>query len=232
MFKPFEYTTLHSTQKEAKRLLSQHSGPFYVWAAHQTAGVGRQGRQWHSQPGNLAVTYVVPATKPISILPLLLANCLYDVLEPHVPGQNLQVKWPNDILLNHKKVAGVLIDVVDDHVLIGIGANLSHHPENVSYPATSLRAEVSKTPDVNPFRETLTEALVVCLARWQASDIDHLSQIEIYNARLAFLDQEITFNWGDQKVSGTLLGVSEFGTLVLETDEGIKTFASGDITIG
>ena len=107
-----------------------------IVAEKQTKGRGTQNRHWKSQKGNLHVTFALhndcihPSRK--TLLPLEIGSFLINGIQSFLPealrGQ-VEIKWPNDILMNGKKVAGILIEATRDHVLIGLGVNITHSPQ-------------------------------------------------------------------------------------------------------
>src|SRR6185436_13795822 len=119
-----------------------------VWADEQTAGRGRRGRTWLSPPGNLYLSLVLRPNDPparAAQLGFVAALGLGDALAG-LAGPRLQprYKWPNDLLVNGKKLAGILLESENaaadrvDFVVIGIGVNIAVAPDDVEYPATSL----------------------------------------------------------------------------------------------
>ncbi len=133
----FSHDTLDSTSTEALRLLSDSTAtPFAVWAQAQSAGRGSRSRSWESPRGNLYLSIAYSAPRELlSFMPLITANVLVDFLVPRLT-QTPQLKWPNDLLLNGKKFAGILCeaqwqkhDATHCNVVIGIGMNISVRTE-------------------------------------------------------------------------------------------------------
>ena len=122
---------LDSTNEEAKRLArAGERGPLWVVAAHQTAGRGRHGREWVSASGNLFATLLLEAAPRNSPqIGFIAGIAAADVIARYVPDGSVKLKWPNDVLIGGRKVAGILVDRVSDRVVAaGIGINLSHCP--------------------------------------------------------------------------------------------------------
>ncbi|MGH6615307.1 biotin--[acetyl-CoA-carboxylase] ligase [Sphingomonas sp.] len=153
-----------------------------VWlrAERQYGGRGRQGRAWASPVGNLYTSTLVRlrASDPqAATLALLTAVALEEVVRAYLarPGDNgrevpLQLKWPNDLLLDGAKLSGILLEGAGDAVVIGIGVNLAHHPTDLDRLATSLAAH-GITPDPADFLDTLAEAFARWLARWRGEGL-------------------------------------------------------------
>jgi BirA family biotin operon repressor/biotin-[acetyl-CoA-carboxylase] ligase len=122
------------------------------WADHQTAGRGRQQRPWRDDPGqDLAVTFRVRPALPLPVaLPVVVPLCVLDALEPHASGR-LRLEWPNDVLLDDRKVAGVLIDADSaqpGQFLVGVGINVNGRPAaELASTATSLRLATGRAVD-------------------------------------------------------------------------------------
>lgn len=138
------------------------------WSDHQEVGRGRQQRTWHDQPGlDLAVTFSVHADLPEPIaLPVVLPLCVRDAIAPMLgaAASQLRLKWPNDVLLGDKKIAGVLVDADQLRPVryrIGIGINVnsqSLHPD-IAKLATSLRIATGQTLDRGSIVESLARSI-------------------------------------------------------------------------
>ncbi len=146
------HDSIGSTNAEALSLaLSGERGPVFVAAKQQSAGRGRRGREWVSQPGNLYTTLLIADPAPPSLSPQLCfvaALALHDAVLDGCQGlapSRLKLKWPNDLLLDGAKVAGILIEgsaIEKDRiaVAVGFGVNCKHHPAETQFPATDFAA--------------------------------------------------------------------------------------------
>lgn len=146
-----------------------------VWlrAERQNGGRGRQGRVWSSPVGNFYGSTIVrvrsgdPAAATLALVAAVALDEVVRVYLDHAgegrggPGERLAIKWPNDLLLDGAKLSGILLERGGDAVVVGIGVNLAHHPDDTDRPATSLAAHGS-APDPSDFAETLADAF----ARW------------------------------------------------------------------
>jgi BirA family biotin operon repressor/biotin-[acetyl-CoA-carboxylase] ligase len=142
-----------------------------IWlrAERQTAGRGRQGRAWSSPPGNFSGSTIVRLRRgdpPAASLALVAAVALHEAVAVFHAGGRLKLKWPNDLLLDGAKLAGILLERADDAVVVGMGVNLAHHPDLPERPTTSLRANGSSVA-VEPFAEALVGAFERWVARWR-----------------------------------------------------------------
>lgn len=147
------FTTLDSTMLEARR--NPTLGRVIV-ADEQTAGMGRMGRAWHSPPGE--GLYVSIVMRPAPLLTLALGLAVRDVI-----GERADLRWPNDVLLGERKVAGILAQNEGHVVVAGIGINVSQRsfPDGLDTPASSLALEGIATT-----REELLPALVAAVDRF------------------------------------------------------------------
>ena len=157
-----------STMDEAKRMLPR-TEPFAVAAGVQTKGRGTRGRTWTDGDGNAKVTIALPAIHlaPLTLLPLRIGTLVHGVLAPYVKDQKLTLKWPNDILLDQKKLAGTLIEMDNDVLLVGIGVNLKTAPEVPSDGPETGRPSIGLGA-VDP--KLLSQQLADAVFRWAATD--------------------------------------------------------------
>jgi BirA family transcriptional regulator, biotin operon repressor / biotin---[acetyl-CoA-carboxylase] ligase len=144
------FDVLDSTNAEAMRRASAgERGPLWIVAARQSAGRGRHGRTWESDPGNLYATLLLSLPVPADIAAQTsFVAALGGPSTPLPPcsrtPSKLALKWPNDVLLDGRQVSGILIETVAQDgtdgttVAIGIGINLVHAPDHTRYGATSL----------------------------------------------------------------------------------------------
>ncbi|RZL52832.1 MAG: biotin--[acetyl-CoA-carboxylase] ligase, partial [Sphingomonas sp.] len=124
------------------RLLARQGAEEGLWlrAERQTAGKGRLGRQWVSEPGNLYASTLVrlrPADPAPATLALVAAVALHRAVGVFLPDA-ARLKWPNDLLLGDAKLSGILLERSEDAVVVGIGVNLAHHPDLPDRATTSL----------------------------------------------------------------------------------------------
>lgn len=225
------YDELDSSNEECRRLLQQRAQtPFAVVADRQQAGRGRHGRVWQSEPGNLYYSYsfspILPLAK-IAPLSFVAGLAVYDALQKRSETPlRLSLKWPNDVLCNGKKLAGILIESeeVDGklYLILGIGINLVQAPSGTSYPATSLYEETGVAPDRDGLAETLGAYLTDYIALWQSRGFGEFRQRWLEKA--AFIGQKITISdQTDDKgraLAGIFLDIDPNGALLLQTKPG------------
>lgn len=140
----------------------------WLRANRQTGGKGRQGRAWVSPPGNLYASTLVrmqPEDPPAPTLALVAAVAMHEIVAIYAPA--VRIKWPNDLLFDGAKLAGILLEREGDAVILGFGVNLAHHPQGLERPATSLTALAGMAPEPAPFLEILARNFSRWLARWR-----------------------------------------------------------------
>lgn len=154
--------------------LAQAGAPEGLWlrAERQTAGRGRQGRDWVSPPGNLYASTLVrlhPGDPPAPSLALVAAVALAEAAEAF--GAHPRIKWPNDLLVDGAKLSGILLERAGEAVVVGLGVNLAHHPEGIDRPATSLAATIGHAPEPGEFLTVLADGFARWLYRWRAEGL-------------------------------------------------------------
>ena len=209
-------------------------GPLWVTARAQSAGRGRRGRAWVSEPGNLYASLLLTDAAPPQHLPELsfvAALALYDAVAEAgaIIASDLSFKWPNDLLLGGKKFAGILIEAESSSpaaVVIGIGVNCAHHPAGTSYPATSLAAAgVPMLPD--RLFDRLSLAMDRRLAHWRRG----FAKIRAdWLARAAGLGERMCVHLDGRDLVGRFEGLDENGRLVLHLPDGSRNVvAAGEV---
>ncbi|BBF92241.1 biotin--[acetyl-CoA-carboxylase] ligase [Blastochloris tepida] len=229
-----------STNAEALARARQGGfGPVWITAARQTAGRGRRGRAWASEPGNLYASILLTDPAPSEACPQLCfvaGLALFDAVGAvcRLDMPRLSLKWPNDLMLDGAKCAGILVEgevAPAGHplaVVIGFGVNCAHHPQGTSYPATHLSAAGCKvTPAL--LLSALDAALAVRLAEWRGGD--GFSAIRAnWLARAGTLGQPITVRTGAEVVDGRFETLDGDGALVLLRGDGTRTrIGTGEI---
>lgn len=197
---------------------------------HQTAGRGQRGNTWQAEPGqNLTFSLILkPAFLPVKdqfYLTVVTALGIHDFLKAR-GVEGIQIKWPNDLLVNEKKICGILIEnQVQNNVLassiVGIGLNIMQ--ENFALPsATSLKLETEKNYFLSDEFQSLLSFLEVrylVLRQGKRKELlhDYLQVLYRMNSRHTFKSQETEFE-------GTIIGVDDIGRLQVSTTNGVRTF--------
>ena len=231
------HETLGSTNAEVlARSRAGERGPLWITARRQTAGRGRRGRAWVSEPGNLHATLLLTDPSPprrAAELSFVAALALHDAILAVAPtlARRLALKWPNDALVDGAKVAGILIEGEGGPplaVAIGIGVNCMHHPANAAFAATSLSAAGAAVA-ANVVFGALSRAMVARLAQWDRGNGFSAVRADWLD-RAVGLGQDIRVALGEQEVEGRFDRLDDAGHLVLRVrDGGIRTIAAGDV---
>jgi BirA family biotin operon repressor/biotin-[acetyl-CoA-carboxylase] ligase len=198
-----------------------------VIAEEQTAGKGRIKRPWLSPKGNIALSIILyPSLAYLSSLIMVASLAVVHCIEK-VTGLKSQIKWPNDVLVNGKKVCGILIESdvrgnIVDYAIIGIGINinlrLSDFP-GISPTATSLSDELGKEVSrLDVVRQLLVETERLYLAL-QAGE----SVYQEWRDNLATLGKKVSVKWGKTRHEGIAESVASDGSLLLRQSNGSLT---------
>lgn len=236
--------TIGSTNDEAKRLARTGAAAgTVVWAFEQTAGRGRRGRPWASPRGNLYASLVLrPACPPDGAARLGFAAALavVDALGDLVPGlEGLACKWPNDVLLGGRKIAGLLLEsefgpgpnAGDDEnrafLVIGAGINLVSAPPDSEFPATSIAAEGHASPKP----AAMLQAFLRCFASWERCwrEQGFAPVRAAWLARATARGQPIRVRLESATLHGRFADLDQRGALVLETVDGLRLISAGDV---
>jgi BirA family biotin operon repressor/biotin-[acetyl-CoA-carboxylase] ligase len=191
-----------------------------VTASEQTAGRGRQGRRWTAPAGRALLCSLV-LHEPPRLLPLAAGVAVAEVVERSV-GRQARVKWPNDVLLDGRKVAGILVEArpQEGWAVLGIGLNVAVRIEEFPASLRGTAGTLGLTPDAV---EPTLGALLRALEFW--IDASAASVLEAVRARDALLGRPIRWAGG----SGLGAGVDGEGRLVVETGEGRVTLDAGEV---
>ena len=228
------FDTIDSTNAEGLRLArAGERGPLWVVARRQTAGRGRRGRTWVSEPGNLYTSLLLTDPAPpahAAELSFVAGLALHDAIGGRVPGlaARLALKWPNDLLIDRNKFAGILIEGEGATVVTGIGVNCAHHPAGTDYPATDLATAGVRTTPESLFT-ALSSAIVVRLAQWERGAGFPAIRSD-WLARAAGLGKPICLALAEGQLAGQFETIDQSGRLVLRLADGtMHAVAAGDV---
>jgi BirA family biotin operon repressor/biotin-[acetyl-CoA-carboxylase] ligase len=186
-----------------------------------------------SEPGNLYASLILTDPAPPQRFPELsfvAALALHDAIGGRIPGlaSRLVLKWPNDLLIDRNKFAGILVEGEGTTVGIGIGVNCVHHPDGTEYPATDLATAGVRTSPEGLFAP-LTAAMMARLAQWNRG-AGFAGIRADWLARAAGLGKPIRVRSGDGEIAGQFDTIDETGRLVLRLADGtMQTVAAGDV---
>jgi BirA family biotin operon repressor/biotin-[acetyl-CoA-carboxylase] ligase len=205
-----------------------------VVAQEQTGGRGREGRSWVSPPGAglyASLLIEVPDRDLVQNLPLAVGVGLCVALRD-LGARECALKWPNDLVVEGRKLGGMLIEVVTSGeappvAIIGFGINLAGEHETLKgLGATSLEALIEEPPDLVELTAAVVRSLLGALNRMD----DTAKLVDEYSALVAHQEgDELTWQQNGSRVRGRYAGVDERGFLRLDTDQGTVVVAAGEV---
>lgn len=209
--------------------------PAIVLATRQTAGRGRGANRWLSGDGSLTVTYVLPVEEHLQPhqLPLVAGIAVRNAAAELTCNVDVSLKWPNDVLLSGRKLAGLLCERVNGVDMVGIGINVNHSPSaaQTKTSAVSLATMVGRDLDLNHVLLTVTAHLKQrLLARHSQPFAAFLEEYRQYDA---LLGQDVAVESGADSgpLHGTCEGVDEDGRLLVRSDRRLHRIIAGSITM-
>jgi BirA family biotin operon repressor/biotin-[acetyl-CoA-carboxylase] ligase len=229
---------IDSTNAEAARIAPDLSGPTWVLALCQTKGRGRRGRHWRDPEGNFAATYVSRPDGPpeqVALRSFVAALALHEALITLTGRPEcFALKWPNDVLLNGGKLAGILLESVGHgatvgHLAVGIGVNLRQAPDSDAgaMPPVSLMSETGVLVRPQDFLGILAPAY----DRWEQQLITYgFAPIrQAWLGRAARLGQPIIARTVTETYEGIFDGIDATGALMLRMPHGARAISAAEV---
>jgi BirA family transcriptional regulator, biotin operon repressor / biotin---[acetyl-CoA-carboxylase] ligase len=207
------YATLPSTMQAA----AGRSIGTIILADEQTAGRGRHGHTWHSEPRS--GIYLSMVLKPAPLLTLAFGLATVEAIT-RTTGIACDLRWPNDVLIGAKKVAGILVELVSGLAIGGIGINVNHaaFPPGLAEEATSLRLQASREFS----RAEILLALIPAIDNFQALDPDSILRLFAQSSSYAS-GRRVRVDQPGGVIEGTTAGLDPSGYLVVRQDDGTDT---------
>ena len=225
------FDTLDSTNEEARRRAATgDNGPVWIIARQQTKGRGRRGNLWVSEPGNLFATLLLTAPHATAAqLGFAASLAVADVIASDAATVRVRLKWPNDVLLDQRKVAGILLETLGANALaIGIGINLAHHPEGTETPATSVNTATGRAVDPDDALANLAAHFAAWYAVWQSQGFAGLKPHWLMRA--SGLGGPIRARLADREIKGVFEDLDHDGALLLRTaDAGLTRITAAEV---
>lgn len=229
---------IDSTNEEARRLAKAGTeGPVWIMARTQTAGRGRRGRSWVSPPGNLMATLLLrPDCPPIAAgqLSFVAALAVAELVQGVDPRLEITLKWPNDVLVRDKKVAGILLESSSrpsgalEFLAIGIGVNLRHHPDDTPYPVTSLAAQTARVPEPEQALSALAQGFDRAFRLWRTHGFGPIRDGWLKRAK--GVGRPILVRLADEELEGIFQGLDSDGALILQQPSGLtRLVTAGEV---
>ena len=244
------FDRVNSTNNEALSLAkSGVGGEFVIVAKEQSAGKGSKGRSWESLIGNLHMSILLRPQKTIEhfhelsfLTAIALQGAIVDSINKlKAPSAEVKLKWPNDVLINGKKLAGILLESGCfnnvDYVIIGVGVNThfipklknrSLEPRNLAI--TSLFNEGIILKNSTDFLSSFMDKFHFYYSKWNIKE--GFDKIRAKWLKSAYrLNSIVTLDNGTEKISGTFKGINEEGAICIELSSGeVHSFSSGQVT--
>ncbi|HEX6840250.1 MAG TPA: biotin--[acetyl-CoA-carboxylase] ligase [Stellaceae bacterium] len=236
-FRLVSFAEIDSTNDEAKRRASEGAAHgTLIWARAQSAGRGRRGRGFVSPAGNLYLSILLRPDRPAASaaqLGFAAALALGDAILPLLPRpESLRYKWPNDVLIDGRKVSGILLESQAagegrlDWLVVGIGVNVASFPEGVDYPAISLAAAGARVT-VEALLEAVAGGVERWYERWREEGFPPLRQAWLARAR--GLGESIRVRLQGEEARGRFAGLDEDGALLLDEGTARRRIGAGDV---
>lgn len=232
---------VESTNKLAMEYALSKPGSGYVCTAEQqTAGRGRRGKPWHSPyAGNIYLSVVwefASGAAALEGLSLAVGVAVVDALNA-CGVEGVQLKWPNDLLFNHRKLAGILLEMTGDaagpcQVVVGIGLNVmmsSDSAGKIDQPWVDVDTITGGGVSRNQLMSALLNQLLPLLAHYERDGF--AAYREQWQQLDAFAGQQVFVSLGQEVVTGKAAGVDSDGALVLETASGRRLFSGGEVSL-
>ncbi|HWV13589.1 MAG TPA: biotin--[acetyl-CoA-carboxylase] ligase [Sphingobium sp.] len=205
----------------------------WLRAGRQAGGRGRMGRTWESPVGNLYCSTLVrlrAGDPPAHLLALVAANAVHALVAPLCDGQ-ARIKWPNDVLVDGAKIAGILLERAGDAIVIGIGINVTGHPAGLERPVTSLTAQGAADAEAGALLERLAELFGHWLAVWRAQGLEPVRAHWLLNAHPTGTAMRVLQPDGES-IEGSFDTLDQQGMLILRLANGdTRAIHAGDILL-
>lgn len=222
----FRLSEVESTNEYIKGILRDAPEGTVVLADVQTAGKGRSGRNWYSPEGGLWMSILLEHCESC-LMPLTAAVAICEAFEPY--DIRLGIKWPNDLFLNGKKVAGILTEVVDERAILGIGINLNvtQFPADLAQKASSVIVETKKHLNTQTVYQDVCYSVDKYYHYLKEEKIDDL--LSKWRDYTIMIGRDVRIELPDRVVMGRVLDVDRQGALIiLRADYGVEHVITGD----
>ncbi len=225
----YRLSEVDSTNEYIKSILENSPEGTVVLADVQTAGKGRKGRNWYSPEGGLWMSILLDHCDNC-LMPLTAAVALAEAFQTY--DIKLGIKWPNDLLLNQKKVAGILTEIVDNRAILGIGINLNvrEFPDDLGKKASSILVETKKHLDTHTVYQDVCYSMDKHYQYLKGDKIDDL--LGRWRTHTIMIGRDVRIELPDRVVMGRVLDIDrQGGLIILRADYGIEHIVAGDCSI-
>lgn len=241
------FDQIDSTNEEARRRVMLHQNePVLITAERQTQGRGRNGRTWQSPRGGAWLSLLWPLSKPAECyqsIPLVAGLAVLRLLQQliqtykvvHIP--QIHIKWPNDVLLDDRKVAGILCETVVtgsrvSHLIIGVGVNVGFHSnillQPLRHPPVTLKEAFRINIPVDRVVDGFVNQFLILMHRYEKDGLSP-GMLKELRAHLAYWGQIRRWSFAEQTIEAQIRGLDDDGRLILDIDGQERTVDYGEI---
>ena len=235
MHKIIPFQSIDSTNSYLKENFKSLAEGDVCFSLHQTGGKGRRGRVWQDEGKDLlfSILFLEGLNEKLALaLPLLSGAAVAQTLVGL--GLDPKIKWPNDVLLNDKKCCGILVEGVSetsiDAIISGIGINLNEDsfPEDIAYKATSLHIQSGLTYDPKEVLSLFLKEFDELYEDYKRGGKRYLTLIR---ERFYLLGKEVYLNYHNENLSGSVEGIDDEGSLLLNDGKRVHHLISGEVSL-
>ena len=235
MHKIIPFQSIDSTNSYLKENFKSLAEGDVCFSLHQTGGKGRRGRVWQDEGKDLllSILFLEGLNEKLALaLPLLSGAAVAQTLVGL--GFDPKIKWPNDVLLNDKKCCGILVEGVSetsiDAIISGIGINLNEDsfPEDIAYKATSLHIQSGLTYDPKEVLSLFLKEFDELYEDYKRGGKRYLALIR---ERFYLLGKEVYLNYHNENLSGSVEGIDDEGSLLLNDGKMVHHLISGEVSL-
>ncbi len=222
----YRLNEINSTNDYIKEILENAPEGTVVVADIQSSGRGSKGRSWYSPEGGLWMSVLLKHDQNC-LISLIAGVAICEAFATY--GIDAKIKWPNDVLLNGRKIAGILPEIVDENVILGVGVNLNvrQFPDDLQEKASSIFIETKKHLDPQSFYHRLCKSLDAYYGILKEEEVDTL--LSKWREYTLMQGRDVSIELPDRLVVGKVLDIDRQGALIImRADYGIEHVIAGD----
>lgn len=231
------FEDIDSTNNKAKKIAFDEDEGTVVISEMQKTGRGRRGREWHSPKGGIYVSFVLKPNIPPEMAPqmtLLTSLALVETIASMDETLDAKIKWPNDILINGKKLSGILTELSSDvekinYIVVGVGVNLNTEIDALPENGTSLKEELNQDVSTKLFLKSFLERFDLIYQDYKDGKVNEI--IGRWKNNSDTLGKKVNIVGIKENYTGFAKDIDSNGALILETDGGEVKVYSGDVSL-
>jgi BirA family transcriptional regulator, biotin operon repressor / biotin---[acetyl-CoA-carboxylase] ligase len=230
------FETIDSTNSYLKKNYFNLNHLSWVTTSYQTEGRGRLNKIWYGDENSLLASILIKEELPlhlIQMIPLLAAKSLHQVLSKY--HQSIHIKWPNDLLIDDQKIAGILVESITignkfEAFIIGFGVNLNDtfFPSEIKDYSTSLSKKTNRYYDINQMLIELNQQFLIDYELYKKN---HIKVIHYVNNHLAYQGKVITYKEKNKTFHGVIEYINNDGNLVINRNNQFHIVSTGEIAL-